>query len=141
VLVLRYVLAFSHRVYKNPYGCYCAKCYSFYAPFNIQFPLKPVMRIRMPIAQKLKRIYIYLLNILHSISSDYFFRQKQNLSFPLLLRCQSVIFVAKYGTLFSFFHTNIYVLVLLMYLNFYPQKHGVYILTVQPKNKHLVQIY
>jgi len=126
---------------------HCAKCCSLHAPFNIQFLFKPAMHIRIkPIAQ----IYIYTYTT-HTIpqyrisyQSDnysYFRRQTQNLSFPLLFRCQSVIFTAKHSVLPSIFHTRISILVVLMYLNFYPRKHRAYVLIMQPSDKHFIQLH
>jgi hypothetical protein len=74
-------------------------------------------------------------------SYNYFRRQTQNLSFPLLFRCQSVLFTAKYSILPSFLHTKISVLVVLMYLNFYPRKHRVSVLIMQPNDKDLIQLH
>jgi hypothetical protein len=148
VRVLRYVMEFSHRLYKTPYGCYCALCRVLLTSCAIQNPFlfKPVMHIWI---NQIAHIYIYIYIYIYiqtfsqyriSYPSDnHFRRQTQNLSFSLLFRCQSVIFTAKYSILPSIFHTKISVLVVLMYLNFYPWKHRVYVLIMQPNDKHLIQ--
>ena len=141
--ILRYVLEFSHRVCKIPYGCYCALCKVLLTSCAIQHPIsfKPVMHIRIkPIAQIYIYIYIYIHHT-HFFSIVYlpqvitiFVGRHQNLSFLLLFRCQSVIFTAKYSILTSIFRTKISILVVLMYLNLYPRKPKFYVLIMQPND-------
>lgn len=68
--ILRYVLEFSHRLYKIPYGCYCALYKMLLTSCAIQHPFlfKPVMHVRIkPTAQ----IYVHKHTHTHFLSIVY----------------------------------------------------------------------